>query len=227
MAAQVRRSLGELLGRDLDGEDGGDRLVWLKEALTASPFVDALTPRFCGGVDQLVGPGRWEFDKEMGWWPITFPGYDDPASANWHVEGSFRHHVWSPEQAVLNLFCFSTVEPGGGGTRLIEGSHLTVARLLWEAEPEGLEPDDIWPVLKAMLDDNGWQGEIEVTAEEGDIVLAHPLIFHSSNVNNGTRPRVMAQPRFDMTEPKRTEGDGLSPVEMAIARARPQRRSRQ
>ena len=43
--------------------------------------------------------------------------------------------VWlqAPEQAVPNLFCFSTVEPGGGGTRLVEGTHLEATRLLWAA----------------------------------------------------------------------------------------------
>jgi hypothetical protein len=59
-----------------------------------------------------------------------------------------------------------------------------------------------------------------VVAEAGDIVLAHPLVFHSSNPNRGSRPRVMAQPRFDMTEPKRTtRRDGLFPVEVPLARA--------
>jgi ectoine hydroxylase-related dioxygenase (phytanoyl-CoA dioxygenase family) len=61
-----------------------------------------------------------------------------------------------------------------------------------------------------------------VVAEEGDVVLAHPLLFHASNPNRGTRPRVMAQPAFSMTEPKRIEGgDALYPVEVPLARARP------
>jgi ectoine hydroxylase-related dioxygenase (phytanoyl-CoA dioxygenase family) len=61
---------------------------------------------------------------------------------------------------------------------------------------------------------------VEITAEEGDVILAHPLIYHSSSPNRGSRPRVMAQPSFDMTEPKRTEGVDLFPVEIPIARAR-------
>jgi Phytanoyl-CoA dioxygenase (PhyH) len=220
VATSVRSALGQYLNRDLDGIDDGKRLVWLQEAFRTPPYVDALTPRFRAAVDQLVGIDRWEMEPLMGWWPITFPGYDDPASANWHVEGSFRHHVTSPEQAVLNLFCFSTVEPGSGGTRLIEGSHVTVARLLWEAEPTGLEPHEIWPVMNRLLDRSGWAAEVEVCAEAGDVVLGHPLLYHSSNVNHGARPRVMAQPTFDMTEPKRTSGDDLSPVELAILRGR-------
>ena len=153
----------------------------------------------------------------------TSPGFDDPPYGDgWHIEGGwFHHHVWSPEQALLNLFCFSTVEPGGGGTQLIEGSHHLAARILWEAEPEGLEADDFDEPLCAVLDQKGWPGKVEVVAEEGDVVLAHPLLFHSSNPNHGTRPRVMAQPAFSMTEAKGTEGDGLYAVEIPLARARP------
>jgi ectoine hydroxylase-related dioxygenase (phytanoyl-CoA dioxygenase family) len=224
VAKAVRRDLGGRLGIDLDRpEQWTQPQVWLQELRTESPYTDALTERFHLAVDQLVGPGRWEMTREMGWWPVHFPGFDDPPYGDaWHIEGGwFRHHVWSPEQALLNLFCFSTVDPGGGGTLLAEGSHHLAARILWDAEPEGLEADAFDQPLTAILDQQGWPGVVEVVAEEGDVVLAHPLVFHSANPNHGTRPRVMAQPAFSMTEPVRTTGDGLWPVEIPIARARP------
>ena len=74
--------------------------------------------------------------------------------------------------------------------------------------------------LTAILDKQGWPGVVEAIAEEGDVVLGHPLLFHASNPNHGTRPRVMAQPAFSMTEPTRTEGDPLFPVETPLALAR-------
>jgi ectoine hydroxylase-related dioxygenase (phytanoyl-CoA dioxygenase family) len=159
----------------------------------------------------------------MGWFPTTFPGFSEPNYGDdWHIEGGwFRHHVVSPEQALLNLFCFSTVEPGGGGTLLVEGSHHMAAQVLWEAEPEGLDADDFDEPLTAMLDGIDWPGVVELVAEEGDVLLAHPLLFHASNPNLGTRPRVMAQPAFSMTELRRTEGADLFPVEVPLARARP------
>jgi hypothetical protein len=119
----------------------------------------------------------------------------------------------------LNLFCFSTVEPGGGGTRLVEGSHHLAAGLLWQAEPEGMSTDDFDEPLTAALDGAGWPGVVEVAAEEGDVLLAHPLIFHASNPNHGTRPRVMAQPEFSMTEPMRTDGERSFPVEVPLESA--------
>jgi hypothetical protein len=94
------------------------------------------------------------------------------------------------------------------------------AGILCEAEPDGLEADDFDEPMTAMLGRMGWPGVVEVVAEERDVVLAHPLLFHSSNPNHGTRPRVMAQPAFSMTEPKRAEGDDLYPVEVPLARAR-------
>jgi hypothetical protein len=221
VAQAVRRELGRRIGIDLERpEEWTESRVWLQEVMETPPFTDALTKRFEGGVDQLVGRGRWRLDRLMGWWPVTFPGFlEPPYGDDWHVEGGWSHrHIWSPEQAVLNLFCFSTVEPGGGGTKLVEGSHLDAARLFWAAEPEGLKVD---PPINALLNERGWPGVVEVTAEEGDVVLAHPLVVHASNPNHGTRPRVMSQPGFSMTEPKRTEGEGIHPVEIPLARTKP------
>jgi ectoine hydroxylase-related dioxygenase (phytanoyl-CoA dioxygenase family) len=222
VAHAVRRDLGGRIGIDLERpQQWTQPRVWLRESMHESPYTDALTERFHSAVDQVVGPGRWEMTNDMGWWPITFPGFDDPPYADdWHIEGRwFRHRIWSPQQALLNLFCFSTVDAGGGGTLLVEGSHRLAARILSEAEPEGLEADDFDGPLRALLDDSGGAGMLEVVAEEGDVVLAHPMLLHSSNPNHGTRPRVMAQPAFSMTEPKRTEGDDLYPVEIPLARA--------
>ncbi|MGH8981016.1 MAG: phytanoyl-CoA dioxygenase family protein [Acidimicrobiales bacterium] len=224
VAGAVRRDLGRRIGIDLDRpEQWREPRVWLKEMLHDPPYTDALTERFRAGAEQLVGPGRFALTHDMGWWPVTFPGFEDPPYGDdWHIEGGwFRHHVRSPEQALLNLFCFSTVDPGGGGTLLVEGSHRLAARTLWEAEPGGLETDDFDEPLNALLDATGWPGVVEVVADEGDVVLAHPLLFHAANPNHGTRPRVMAQPAFAMTEPMRSEGDRLWPVEIPLVASRP------
>lgn len=202
--------------------------AWLQEMMTEPPYTDALTERFRANVDELVGPGRWKMTQETGWWPVNFPGFDDPPYADsWHIEGGwFRHHLSSPEQALLNLFSFSTVGPGKGGILLVEGSHHVAARIFSEAEPDGLHADDFDEPLTALLDQEGWPGVVEVVAEaeEGDVMLAHPLVLHSANPNRGARPRVMAQTAISMTEPMRTEGDDLYPVENPLARMVRQRR---
>jgi hypothetical protein len=222
VAAAVRRGLGAKIGVDLERpEEWTEPRIWVKEHLTEPPYTDAFTDRFEQAVDQLVGRGRWTLDRSIGWWPITFPGFANPPYGDgWHIEGNWFHHRLSaPEQALVNLFCFSTVEPGGGGTLIVEGSHHLAAAILRDAEPEGLEADDFDQPLTALLDELGWPGVVETVAEAGDVVLAHPLLFHSPNPNHGSRPRVMAQPAFNMTEPKRTVGSDLFPVEIPLARA--------
>lgn len=224
VARAVRSDLGRRIGIDLERpEEWGQPRVWLQEMMTTPPYTDALSERFHAAVDQLVGPGRWRMTQQMGWWPITFPGFESPDYGDdWHIDGGwFHHHASSPEQALLNLFCFSTVEPGGGGTLLVEGSHHLAAGILWDAEPDGLDAGDFDPPLNAILDELDWPDVVEVVAEEGDVLLAHPLMFHASNPNHGTRPRVIAQPAFSMIEPMRVEGPGLAPVEVPLSLARP------
>ena len=133
-----------------------------------------------------------------------------PATAsprpNRHSSTSFASQQWTPAGAELSSSrAHTTWPPASSGRR----------------SPTGWRPTTIDEPLSALLDQKGWAGVVEVVAEEGDVVLAHRLMFHSSNPNHGTRPRVMAQPAFSMTEPKRTEGDGFYPIEIALARARP------
>ena len=191
VARAVRSGLGDRIGVDLERAEQWTRpRVWLKELLSEPPYTDALSERLVAAVGQLVGPGRWKLTQEMGWWPVTFPGFDAPGYGDdWHIEGGwFRHHVWSPEQALLNMFCFSSVEPGGGGTLLVEGSHHLAAQLLWEAEPDGMSTDDFDEPLTAMLDGTGWPGVVEVVAEEGDVVLAHRWSFTLPTPTTGPGP---------------------------------------
>jgi ectoine hydroxylase-related dioxygenase (phytanoyl-CoA dioxygenase family) len=214
VAHAVRRDLGGRIGIHLERpEQWTQPRVWLQEMMTVPPYTDALTERFHAAVDQLVGPENGTMTQEMGWWPIPFPGFENPPyGEDWHIEGNWlRHHVISPEQALLTLFSFLTVDAGGGGTLLVEGSHHLAARLLWDVEPEGLDADDFDQPLTAMLDQAGWPGVTKVVAEEGDVVLAHPLICHASNPNGGSCPRIMAQPALSMTKPMRNAGDGLRP----------------
>ncbi len=223
VADAVREVLGALLGIDLADEwTWGARRLWLRENLGQSPFVDALTARFRDAVDQLVGVDRWVLRNEIGWWPVTFPGYDG-GEDDWHVEGQSLHEPWSCEQAVLPLFCFSPVSPGGGGTRLAVGSHHVVARELWTAR-RALDGPDLIASTRRRLDQQGWD-IWDVVADAGDVVLAHPLLVHSGAPNHGTRPRIMAQPRYDLRETKHL-GDGhLSATELPIAQQRPAGRS--
>jgi hypothetical protein len=217
VAVAVCRALGGRIGVDLgDPAQWTEARIWLQENLDEPPFINPLTDRFVAAVDQLVGPGRWVLRPAMGWWPVTFPGFDDvPYAADWHVDGDFRHHLGSQEQAILPLFCFTDVRPDEGGTLLARGSHLTAAGLLAAAGPGGLGQLDLGRAVARRCDESGWD-VVEVRADAGDVVLCHPLLLHASNPNHGPGPRVMAQPRFDLVGPRRIRGGNLSPVEQAV-----------
>jgi hypothetical protein len=194
-------------------------VIWLKARYSGSPWMDAVTPRFRAAMDQLAGAHRWEPYTTMGWWPIRFPGFDDPPYGDdWHVEGDFPHRLTSPEQAILNLFLFTDLEPGGGATLLAEGSHLRAARVLAGISPSTLAVDEL--TERVVRSPGVFDSVVEACAGAGDVILAHPLLLHSSSHNHGTRPRVMAQPRTDFVAPKRVVGHDLSPVEIVLARAR-------
>jgi hypothetical protein len=109
VAQAVRKNLSGRIGVDLERpEQWSEPKVWLQTVMKEAPYTDALTERFHSAVDQLVGAGRWNMTQAMGWWPITFPGFDDPPYGDdWHIDGGWLpHHIHSPEQALLNLFCF-------------------------------------------------------------------------------------------------------------------------
>jgi hypothetical protein len=150
IAQAVRRDLGMQIGVDLDRPEQWTRpQVRLETMMTQSPYTDALTDRFQSAVDQLVGPGRWEMTHQMGWWPINFPGFDHPPYGDgWHIEGGwFRHHVSSPQQALLNLFCFSTVGPRRGAEPASSKDRTT-----WPpASCGGRSPTDWRPTISTSL----------------------------------------------------------------------------
>jgi Phytanoyl-CoA dioxygenase (PhyH) len=192
--------------------------IWLREAYSGSPWMDAVTSRFTAAMDQLAGENRWKPHTKMGWWPIRFPGFDDPPYGDdWHVEGNFPHRLTSPEQAILNLFLFTDVEPGGGATLLAEGSHFRAAQILAGISPSAIEVDELTD--RVSRSPGAFDSIVEACAAAGDVILAHPLLLHSSSHNRGTRPRVMAQPRTDFIARKRFRGYDLSPVEIVLARA--------
>lgn len=82
--------------------------------------------------------------------------------------------------------------------------------------PSAIEADDLTD--RVSRSPGAFDSVVETCGAAGDVILAHPLLLHSSSHNRGTRPRVMAQPRTDFIAPKRFEGRDLSPVEIVLAR---------
>ena len=133
------------------------------------------------------------------------------------------HRIWHPDfpptlpagrVTVVKLWAlFDDVDPGGGGTPQLAGSHLAFARYLARTgEPDykraklGFLDSDPW--LKTLTRDDGAPDRnaclmdgtdvdgvrlrvVECTGRAGDVYVTHPWVFHSIASNASTRPRLM------------------------------------
>lgn len=180
--------------------------------------------------DQLVRKGRWLPRSGLGSFPIRFPHPDSAGDDGWHVDLSFPGPVSNPDEqhdfsnwrasytsrdrALLMLFLFSDVGENDAPTRIRQGSHMHMARLLEPAGEAGMGP----MMLEAVGTDCE---EALATGEAGTVYLCHPLLIHAAQKHRGTEPRFMAQPPLGLAEQYRLErqdGD-YSPVEIALRMA--------
>lgn len=218
------------------GCDPNDPTTWTKPVIrlgnySQPPFVAAAnTPLLRAAFDQLVGPGRWLPQGNLGTFPVRFPSPEDPGDAGWHIDVSFgweenptdflswRANVSSRGRALLMLFLFSEVGEQDAPTRIRVGSHLDIARQLAPAGEAGL-------TLRELAADNfaasAHRPEVLATGSPGTVYLCHPFLVHAAQPHHGTEPRFMAQPPLLPREPlrlDRADGDS-SPVELAIRQA--------
>jgi hypothetical protein len=112
------------------------------------------------------------------------------------------------------LFLFSDVGEMDAPTRIITGSHMTVARLLQPAGEEGMSFMELAGKLGQCLN-----APIALaTGQAGTVYLCHPFLVHAALPHHGLRPKFMAQPPllpaipFQLYRP----GSNYSPVEQAI-----------
>ena len=224
-AATVRQLIWKQMGLSPDDPAGWTKPIVHLMFTLWGPEVDVcFTPRLLGAFDQLMGDGRWIKNDEqgLGWWPVSFPGFFAPPWVKpvqgWHVDGShFHHHLNGPQQGLLPIFIFSDIPVGGGGTCVRVGSHHATARVLRDAEPEGLEANELARRVNLVAD-----GEVvEVSGNAGDVALIHPFLAHARSENTGPNVRFICNPCFGLHEPMNFEReDGVySPVELAIKQA--------
>ena len=194
----------------------------IEELLGDRAVIECFTDRLAVAVEQLVGPGRWWGERRWGFWPVNFSfGADRPYAipdSGWHVDGNwFVHTLDCPKQGLLMIGLFSDIGPRWGGTILSGGSHRRTARVLAE-HPRGLDHRSLFEAV--LADPLG--NFVEVTGHAGDVVLAHPFMFHARGFKHAGPPRVISNTEIGLREPMRVapgNGDDLAPVEIAIRRA--------
>jgi hypothetical protein len=195
----------------------------IEEHLNNPEVLACFTDRLAAGVEQLVGPERWCGVRRWGFWPVNFSygaglPYDFP-TWSWHVDGNwFRHSIDCPKQGLLVIGLFTDIAPRWGGTILALGSHKRTARVL-ARHPEGLSHLDLFSeVLSEPLGDFH-----EVTGKAGDVILAHPFLFHSRGMKHDGPPRIISNTEAPLRQPMRLERadshDDYSILERSIRQA--------
>jgi Phytanoyl-CoA dioxygenase (PhyH) len=226
----------------------GDRDTWKIEtpsAMKASKKHHAFDP--IGGaplidaVDALLGPGEWVMPSHWGQVMVTFPCEGPPWSVPgrlWHIDFAYTNEP-IPLFALKVFVFFGDVEPQGGGTLIVSGSHRAVERFVTTVPPETradyrtcriqFMKHDPWFRALARTDDPDpdrnarFMGSehdadgigvrvVELTGRPGDVVITHPWTLHHAAANRSSYPRLMrskAIPRLG-----ETAGDGdASPAE--------------
>ena len=142
----------------------------------------------------------------------------------WHIDFGLDRPTWPVFAAKIFAF-FDTVEPGGGGTLVLEGSHRLQERFAAATSQDLATPaahDEFmhsyeWVErvsrggtpqhpMRDLIDrwhevDGVPLRVSELTGEPGDIVLTHMQVLHSPAPNAGTRPRQMMGLDIARTEP--------------------------
>jgi hypothetical protein len=194
----------------------------IEERLAAPEVLACFTDRIAAALAELLGPGRWLGLRTWGFWPVNFAyGAADPRPAptvGWHVDGNwFRHTLDAPHQGLLLIGLFSDVDPGGGGTLVAEGSHRRTAQVL-AGHPAGLTHLELFDAVLAEP-----IGSItELTGAAGDVVLAHPFLFHTRGFKRHGPPRFLSNTEAGLRTPLRlgrADPAGHSVLERSIRAA--------
>jgi ectoine hydroxylase-related dioxygenase (phytanoyl-CoA dioxygenase family) len=176
------------------------------------------SPAVCEALDDLLGRGNWQRPERWGSLLVTFPEsrdrWDVPYQS-WHLDFPGAR---APEAlfAVRLFTCLARLQPGGGGTVFVAGSHRLVQDLLRKEESERLRSAE---AREAMIRTCPWVKElcsrdektdrvhrfmksgtefgdievrvVEMTGEPGDVIVTHPLLLHAGAKNCAAVPRLV------------------------------------
>ncbi len=173
----------------------------IEEHLKTPDVLACFNDHVAAAVEQLVGPGRWWGERRWGFWPVNFSygaglPYGYPTNG-WHVDGNwFRHTIDCPRQGLLIIGLFTSVAPRGGGTVLALGSHKKTARVLARHQA-GLSHLELFEEVLSEPIGNFR----EITGEAGDVVFAHPFLFHTRGYKHGGPPRIISNTEAGLRAP--------------------------
>jgi hypothetical protein len=190
----------------------------LQDLCKSDGLAEIASPDFLGAIDDLLGAGTWDPPAHWGGPLANFPSRSpwNVPFRMWHLDYPVRGK-YGPRFATKALCVLAPIEPRGGGTLLIAGSH-RLCQALAEAAPDG-EPGHSTDVRKRLAAEHGWFGDlvsagdpaeriqrflvdgteidgtplrvVEFTGAPGDVVFFHPWLFHNSSPNCSDSPRML------------------------------------
>jgi hypothetical protein len=184
-------------------------------------FEPILGPALRDALDDLLGPGRWSEPKHHGQVLITMPNADRwvVPSRLWHTD--IGYESLDVLVGLKHWALVDTVEPGGGGTVQLAGSHRSLLRYVQLARPENREykrvrdgflrshpwlrslaaPDED-PDRNSRFMQDGMEIDgvplkvVELTGKPGDVYLTSLWVMHATAPNASKRPRIMRSRSF-------------------------------
>lgn len=228
IAKSCRSILWKEIGLDPNKPEEWNEPVIRIGELDHEPFLKAANTPILTNAYQQLAHENWLSRKSLGSFPLRFPSDKEAMDTGWHVDASFpgenpdnylqwKINVKSKGRALLMLFLFTDVTDIDAPTRIKEGSHHDVARLLLPKGNEGMSFMD----LAEQLDNLPKRKEVFATGKAGTVYLCHPFIVHAAQKHIGSSPKFMAQPPllskrdFNIQQPI----DQACPIERAIIKA--------
>lgn len=210
------------------------RFKTVKSAKRYPSFLAVLGNELRSLADTLIGPG-WSTSNGFGGLLAGFPNttgwYLPGAGAVWHSD--FLYCTAMDPLSGLRVFAvFGDVPPGGGGTLLVEGSHLMVERFV-RAQPDlafgraktaraachasnewlheltngdGQDPTRPERFMAQTSEVDGIPARvIEASGRPGDVYVCHPWTIHCTPPNANKQPRFLRSPT--LSHPERWQDD--------------------
>lgn len=179
-------------------------------AARSGTFAGMASPAVVSVLDGMLG-GRWVRPQHWGVPLVSFPeraAWDVPAK-HWHLDMPVA--AKAPEVARVFVI-LEPLEPRGGGTVVVTGSHRVMLRLaaggrmrsgdavkeLRAREPwfAGLADSSLPGRVERFMEQGGIVDGValrvvEMTGEPGDVFFMHPCLMHAFCTNAGDRARMM------------------------------------
>ena len=240
MVSRIWRRLGEGHGMHRN-----DAATWIEGGVRGignlnrePPFRPFGSPAIVSVIDDLLGKGNWQQPSSWGQVLATFPATEwswnslfqrrvEVSAITWHTD--YPYDTPPAELSGVQIFCLlADLEPGGGGTLVIEGAHRAVRNFVMTASSETLhkmkrarvaflnshpwlqsvskapsEPrPEVWITEQRAVIDGIAVAVAELTGNACDVYFTHPWLLHAPSPNCNSTPRLMCTQRI------RTLSDG-------------------